>query len=205
MKKLLIATSNPGKLDEIKRFLAGIPIRAVSLSEAGLKADAPEDGNTFTENAVMKAKYYASGSGLPVLADDGGLEIDALGGEPGIKSHRWVHGNHESTDEELISYTLKRLTGIPDHQRGAQLHLVMVFARPEGYIRTSECLVRGIIPGKPSDRRTAGFPYRSLLYIPEICKFYDQSIMTDAETERYNHRAKAVRKLIPYIRKELGV
>jgi XTP/dITP diphosphohydrolase len=205
MDKLLVATSNPGKLTEIKRFLNELPIEIISLSEAGIKADAPETGNNFTENAVLKAKYYFAKSGMPTLADDGGFEIDALNGEPGVKSHRWVFGDRESTDEELISYTIERMKGLPSARRGAQLHLVLALITSSGEIKTAEALVRGIIPEKPSQLRTPGFPYRSLLFIPEIGKFYDHSVMTEAETEKYNHRRKAIKALIPDIKKAFGV
>jgi XTP/dITP diphosphohydrolase len=171
MDKLLIATSNPAKLEEIKRFLADVLVNIVSLSEVGLTADAPETGSTFKENAIMKAHYYAAKSGLPTLADDGGFEIDALNGEPGVKSHRWVHQDRESTDEELINYTVLKMKSLPQTMRGAQLHVVLAFVLPYGKIKTSEALVRGIVPDKSSDSRTPGYPYRSLLFLPEINKF----------------------------------
>lgn len=198
--KLLIATSNPGKLAEIKRFLSDIPIELVSPKDVGITDAVEETGKTFEENAVLKAKFYAQKTGLPTIADDGGFEIDALGGEPGVKSHRWIHGDREDTDEELIAYTFEKLKGIPPKRRGAQLRAVLAFALPNGEIHTATAATRGIIPDKPSDGRVTGFPYRSILYIPEIGKYYNHDLLTPAETETYNHRKKALEKLKPMLR-----
>ena len=131
MKKLLIATTNPGKLTEIKRFLVDLPIELVGLKDIGITDVVEETGSTFEENAILKATYYCKKSGLPTLADDGGFEIDALGGEPGVKSHRWIHGDREDTDEELITYTLVKLKGLSRAMRGAQLRLVLALIFPE--------------------------------------------------------------------------
>lgn len=200
---LLIATTNPGKLKEIKRFLADLPVELVGLKDIGI-TDAPEEtGKTFEENAILKARYYAKESGLPTLADDGGFEIDALGGEPGIKSHRWVYGDSENTDEELITYTIKRMTSLPRASRGAQLRLVLALVLPSGEVFTATESIRGVVPEKPSGISHPGFPYRSLLFLPEINKFYDHEQLTPEETEKYNHRKKALDALIPTIKKTL--
>src|SRR3990167_9592915 len=111
--KLLVATTNPGKLAEIRRFLTDIPVELVSLKDVGIADSVEETGKTFEENAILKAKFYAQKSGLPTLADDGGFEIDALNGEPGVKSHRWADPSQENDDETLINYTLKRLENVP--------------------------------------------------------------------------------------------
>lgn len=203
MNKLLIATTNPGKLAEIKRFLSDVPVELVSLKDVGI-TDAPEEtGISFEENAILKAKYYAKESGLPTFADDGGLEIDALNGEPGVKSHRWVHGDRENTDEELIRYTMDRMKDVPDDKRGAQLRLVLALILPTGEVFTSTDKVKGMIPRKPSDVRHEGFPYRSLLFLTEINKFYNHDELTATETETYNHRKKALEMLKPIIRQKL--
>jgi XTP/dITP diphosphohydrolase len=205
MNTLLIATSNPGKLNEIRFFLKELPITVVSLSDVSLLADAPEDAETFKENAILKATYYSKKSGLPVVADDGGFEIDALGGEPGVHSHRWISRDKDNEDEDLIAHAMKKLQNVPIEKRGAQLHLAIAYATPDGFIATSDGVIRGIIPLLASKARTKGFPYRSLLYIPEINKFYDHSLMTKEETDKYNHRGKAVRELIPVIKKSFGL
>ena len=199
-KKLLIATTNPAKLAEIKEFLSDLPIECVGLIDVGITQSVEETGATFEENAILKAKTYAKLSGLPTLADDGGLEIDALGGEPGVHSHRWIHKDREDEDEELIQHAITLLSGLPDEKRGAQLRLVMALVYG-GKIQTSEGVIRGIIAQKPSVYRRKGFPYRSLLYLPDIHKFYNHDELTKEENKEYNHRRKALEKLKPLIKK----
>jgi XTP/dITP diphosphohydrolase len=203
MKKLLVATTNPGKLGELREFLSDLPIILVSLKDVGITTNVEETGKTFKENAILKAEFYAKKSGLPTLADDGGFEIDVLNGEPGIHSHRWVYKDRESEDEELIQYTMKRLEGIDEGKRGAQLHLILALVLPNGEIHTSEGVIRGIVPMQPSKNRYKGFPYRSLLYLPELHKFYNQAELTEEENKTYNHRRKAVEDLKPIIKKNL--
>jgi len=200
MNKLLIATTNPGKLGEIKEFLKELPVMLVGLSDVGITDFPEETGISFEENAILKAKFYAEKSKLPTLADDGGLEIDALNGEPGVKSHRWIHDDREDTDEELIQYTLDRMKDIVDGNRGAQLRLVLALVIPGGEIFTSEEKVRGIIPHAASKNRREGFPYRSLLFLPEINKYYNHDELTVTETETYNHRKKALEILKPILK-----
>lgn len=199
MKKLLIATTNPGKLAEIKRFLGDVPIELIGLRDVGIIDTVEETGKTFEENALLKAKFYAQKSGLPTLADDGGFEIDALGGEPGVKSHRWIHTDREDTDEELIAHTLEKLRGLPPAQRGAQLRLVLALVFPDGKTLTVEEKTRGIVAQKSSEHRTPGFPYRSLLFLSKIGKYYDHDLLTSEETERFNHRKRALDKLKPIL------
>lgn len=202
-QKLLIATSNPAKLHEIRLFLSDLPLELVGLDQVGVKDRAEETGSTFEENAIIKAKFYAQKSGLPTIADDGGFEIDALGGAPGVKSHRWIHGDRDDDDEELITHTIKKLKGLPVDKRGAQLRLVLAFAHIDGSIHVSEASIRGVVAEKPSEKRTQGFPYRALLFLPDIGKFYDHDVLTASETETLNHRKKAVDGLKPILKKAL--
>lgn len=202
MKKLLVATTNIGKLEEIKYFLRDLPIESLSLADLKIKEKIEEDGKTFVENAIKKAKFYAELSDMPTIADDGGLEIDYLKGEPGVKSRRWIEGK-EASDEELIEYTLLKLKDVPLEKRGAQLRAVLALAFPDGKVYTSEGKVRGVIAEKPFQNRTAGFPFRSLLYLTEIKKFYHQNDLTKEENLKYNHRGKALKKLKKIISKIL--
>ncbi len=203
MKKLLIATSNPGKLEEIKQFLGDLPIELIGLKDLNITDTVEETGTTFEENAVLKAKFYAKLSGLPTLADDGGFEIDALAGQPGVKSHRWIHGSRDDEDEELIQYALDRLKDISEDKRGAQLRLVLALILPTGEVFTAEEKVRGIIPQQASVARHNGFPYRSLLFLPEIGKYYNHDELTATETETYNHRKKALDILKPILKSKV--
>ena len=200
--RLLIATTNPAKLAEIKEFLVDIPIECVGLQDVGITQSVEETGATFEENAILKAKTYAKLSGLPTIADDGGLEIDALDGAPGVHSHRWIHKDREDEDEELIEYAIEKLRGLPRAKRRAQLRLVIAFVCG-GKVEISEGVIRGIIAQKPSVYRRKGFPYRSLLYMPEIKKFYNHDELTQEENKEYNHRRKAIEKLKPYIQEQL--
>src|SRR3989344_7462004 len=193
MNKLLIATSNPGKLRELKLFLSDLPLEVVGLNDLQITAKAPETGATFAENALMKARFYAKLASLPALADDGGFEIDALNGEPGVKSHRWADPSQENDDETLINYTLKRLENVPLAQRGAQRTLVLALVLPSGQSFTTTDIQRGIVPVVASPKRDHGFPYRSLLYFLEINKYYID--LNPAEMEEYNHRKRAVAKM----------
>jgi len=203
MQKILIATTNQAKLEEIRECLTDLPIECVGLKDVRITQSVEETGKTFEENAILKATFYAKKSGLPTLADDGGLEIDALHGEPGVHSHRWIHKDREDEDEELIEYTIDQLRGLPRAKRGAQLRVVVALALPHGDVHTSEGIIRGIIAEKPSSYRQKGFPYRSLLYLPTIKKFYNHDELTKEENEVYNHRKKALEMLKPILKLKL--
>lgn len=204
MKTLLIATTNPGKLGEIRRYLADVPVKLVGLKDLGITQRVEETGKTFEENAILKAKFYSKLSGLATIGDDGGLEVDALHGEPGVKSHRWIHGDREDTDEELINYTIEKMKHIPEGKRMAKLRAVLAFVLPDGKVYTATAATHGIIPLKAGVHRTEGFPYRSLLFIPEIGKFYDHNQLTEVENARYNHRKVALEELKLFIKQYVG-
>jgi XTP/dITP diphosphohydrolase len=201
MQNILIATSNQAKFEEIRQFLSDIPITCVGLRDVGITDSVEETGKTFEENAILKATLYAKKSGLATLADDGGLEIDALHGEPGVHSHRWIHKDREDEDEELIEYTIDQLRGLPRVKRGGQLRVVVALALPNGDVHISEGIIRGIIAEKPSSYRQKGFPYRSLLYLPKLKKFYNHDELAKEENNAYNHRRRAIEKLKPFIKK----
>ena len=188
MQKLLIATTNNAKLEEYRRHLADLPLELVSLKDLGLKP-VEEMGETFEENALLKARAYAKESGLPTLADDGGLEIEALGGEPGVRSHRWV-GDKDNSDEELIAEVLKRMKGVIPEQRGAQMRVVLALkVNDEEHI------------AEEAGMHEPGFPYRALLYVPRYSKLYSE--LTPEEHEEVNQRVKALVMLKPIIREML--
>ncbi|MCL5438513.1 MAG: non-canonical purine NTP pyrophosphatase [Patescibacteria group bacterium] len=201
MNKLLIATRNSGKLNEFKNFLSGLPLKIYSLDDLKIKEDIEENGKTYKENSKKKAMFYAKLSNLPTIADDGGIEISALNGKPGIKSRRWL--GHESTDEELINHMLKISKNLPDNNRKAYFRAVVSFALPNGKVYSVKGEVEGIIAKKPFLKLLKGYPYRSFFYLPEIKKYYHEDQLTINEQKRYNHRYKAIVWLKPTIAKIL--
>lgn len=199
MQKLLIATTNPGKLREYTAFLSDLPLSLVSLTDVGITDDVEEDGATYKENSQKKALFYAKKSGLPAVSDDGGIEIAALGGAPGIKSRRWL-GAH-TTDEDLVTHMIKVAKELPEYNRYAMFRLVVSFALPSGEVWSDEGVVEGIIAKEPKFALLQGYPYRSFFFLPQANKFYHESDLTPEEMKQYNHRWKAFEKLMPVIRK----
>ena len=201
MHKLLIATRNPGKLFEISSFLSNLPLKIVSLKDLNITEDVEEDGKSYKENSVKKALFYSKKSGLPTVADDGGLEIDALNGAPGIRSRRYFGKNgKDATDEEAIEGLKKILNGLDVEKTGATFKVVLTLALPNGETFSVGDFVRGILKGTKL-KMIKGYPYRSFFFIPEIDKYYHESELTDEEMKKYNHRYKAIQKLKLIIRK----
>lgn len=203
MKKLLIATTNKGKLHEFTKFLSDLPLQTVSLEDVGITDDIKETGSSYKENSQLKAQYYAKKSGLPAIADDGGIKIDALGGAPGIKSKRWLGEN--TTEKDIVNYMTKLARELPDINRKAVFKVCVSLAIPKGKVYSIEDKVEGIITKKPHMKYVKGYPYRSFFYIPEIGKYYHEDELTNDELRMYNHRWKAVEKLKPIIRKVLSI
>lgn len=201
MKKLLIATHNPGKFTEYKRFLSGLPIKLVNLDDLEIKEGFKEKGKTFKENAIAKALFYAKLSGLPTIGDDGGLEIDALNGEPGIKSRRWP--GYKASDQELINFTLEKLKGIPPEKRGAQLICVLALATPKGKVFTFDGIMRGMLAQKPDQKIIPGYPFRSFFFVPKFGKLIMD--LSFEQEKQVNHRYQVVKKALSTIKRILKV
>lgn len=197
---LLIATTNPGKLREFRDFLRDIPVRIYSLTDVGITDKPEENGTTYEENALIKARFYMEKTGCATIADDGGFEIDALGGEPGVKSHRWLNQGREDEDEEIITYTIKRMENVPPEKRTARLCVAVVFLVPGGDMHFGHGTVEGIVAEKPAPFRHPGFPFRSLLYLPEHRVFYIDNELPADLNRKLNHRKHAVEELMPRIR-----
>lgn len=201
-KKLLIATTNPGKLREYREAFKKLDVEILSLKDFPDMPDVVETGTTFEENAILKATQCGHIVGIPTIADDGGLEIDILGGAPGVYSHRWIDRSRESTDEELIKHTLALLENVPDAKRTARLALVCAFDDGEE-VHTAEATIEGRIITTFPATYEHGFPFRALLYIPQYEKMYDA--LTEEEHNEINHRRKAIEELKPIIKKSLGL
>lgn len=205
MNKLLIATGNPGKFKELSGFLSDLSLNFVSLSDLNIKEEFEENGTTYRENSQKKATFYAQLSRLPTIADDGGIEIDFLGGGPGVRSRRFF-GNKgkDATDEEIIQKLTALLEKIPENKRGAKFKTVVTFALPGGKAFSATGEVKGILK-KSSLKPLPGYPYRSFFYLPKIKKYYHEDELTEEEEKVYNHRYKAIRELKPIIVKTLGL
>ena len=203
MKKLLIATTNPGKLAEISKFLSDLPLELVSLKNMGITDDVEEDGITYEENAKKKALFYSQKSGLAAISDDGGIEIAALNNEPGVHSKRWLGQN--TAEENLIHHMTKVAKNLPDTNRNAKFAAVLVLAFPNGKTFSVRGEIEGIIARKPFLKTLRGYPYRSFFYLPEIGKYYHESDLSQEEEKLYNHRRKAIEKLKPIIKRELKI
>lgn len=199
---ILIATKNKGKLQEFSRFLSGLPAKVVSLSDVGISDDVEEDGQTYEENSRKKALFYVKKSGLPAVSDDGGLEIAALGGAPGVKSRRWL--GYEATDEELLQHMQKVAKAMPDNNRDAFFRTVVSLALPDGRVWSEQGEVKGVIVKEPFRIRSHGYPYRSFFFLPECRKYYHEQDLDPDEMARYNHRLKAIRALMPHIKEVLS-
>jgi XTP/dITP diphosphohydrolase len=203
MQKLLIATTNQGKLKEFKNFLSDIPLELVSLIDLGISQDFEENGKTYEENSEGKARFYAELSGLPTLSDDGGIEIVALNNEPGIKSRRWL--GYEATDKELINHMIKVSKELQDNNRTAFFRTVVSVILPDGSLLQERGEVKGIIAKKPFLKLNKGYPYRSFFFIPEIERYYHESDLSEEQQKLYNHRYKTVQKLKPQLLQKLKI
>lgn len=192
--KLVIASNNSHKIHEIKQILSDKFDGILSLSEAGVEHETVEDGKTFMENALKKAREIAEICGMPTLADDSGLCVNALDGAPGIFSARYAAGgeNH-STDEENNAFLLKNLEGVTD--RSAYFICTMALVYPDGRELTAEGYMHGSIIDSPRGAR--GFGYDPL-FLPEG-ENRTVAEMTDGEKNAISHRSNALKNLLSEI------
>lgn len=203
MKKLLIATKNVGKFKEITNFLSDLNIKTVSLGDIGIKKDICETGKNYRENSQAKALFYAKESNLFTIADDGGIEIDAFDGAPGIKSKRWL--GKDSTEKDIVNHMVKIASMLPNNKRRAKFKTVISFAKPCGKVFSVTGEVGGIIAKKSYLKTLIGYPYRSFFYLPQIKKYYHEDQLTQRQQKEYNHRYKAINKLKPILIKEFSL
>lgn len=188
MTKLLLATNNSGKLTEYRQLLEGIPFTLVSLAQKGINQPVEETQDTIEGNARLKAVTYASLSRLLTLADDSGLEVDALGGAPGVRSRRFA--GEEASDEERITLLLEKLKGVAWEKRSARFRCVMAIADLRRKVRLCEGECRGIIAFEPRGR--GGFGYDPVFYLPELGKTMAE-LPPEVKNE-ISHRAMAAQQ-----------
>jgi XTP/dITP diphosphohydrolase len=184
---LVIATTNPGKVAEMRDLLAGFPIELKSLADFGPIPAVEEDGETFDENAYKKASFTAKILGIPALADDSGLVVDALDGAPGVLSARYAGEN--ATEEQRSAKLLKEMQG--QTHRKAAFECVLSIAVPSGPALTYEARCEGLIAEQPVGQ--GGFGYDPIFFYPPLNKTFGQ--ITRAEKSRVSHRAKALNEL----------
>jgi len=197
VKRLVLGTSNPAKIQEWTELLKGV-VPVINVSELGEIPEPKEDGESFIEVARGKALHYAKHTGEYVLSEDGGFEIDALGGLPGIKSRRILPGDREGTDKELIDYVIEKLKGVPLEKRTARLVVHVVIADPEGnIIYEDKGTIEGVVPQKPAASFMPGYPYRATFYIKEAGKTYAE--FDAKEHEKFNHRVPIARRLAKFL------
>ena len=198
--RLVLATANQHKLVELTRILeAGrVEVELAGLSEFPGAPDVAETGATFDENALLKARAIAEFTGLPAVADDSGLCVDALNGMPGVLSARWS-GRH-GDDEANLWLLLAQLTDVPDERRGAQFVCAAALVLPGGREHVSEGVMRGRLIREP--RGQNGFGYDPI-FIPESADITTAE-MESADKDRISHRGKALRGLAPVIAAFLG-
>ncbi|MEE8372158.1 MAG: RdgB/HAM1 family non-canonical purine NTP pyrophosphatase [Dehalococcoidia bacterium] len=186
--KLLVATNNSGKLREYASLLDGLGFELITLAGAGITVEVEETGASMEQNAVLKATGYAELSGLVTLADDSGLEVDALGGEPGPLSRRYAGEN--ATDLERNDYLLAKLRDVPWEKRGARFRCVIAIAASDGNVETCEGVCQGMIAFEPKGE--GGFGYDPIFYLPELERWMAELSLD--EKNRISHRAKAARE-----------
>ena len=186
--RLLIATTNRGKLRELSSLLADCPFALVSLSDLGIDVEVEETGSSLEENAKLKASTYARMSGLMTLADDSGLEVEALGGEPGPRSSRYA--GPDANDTQRIAHLLQKLNNVSEEDRHARFRCVIAIASPGGRVDLYDGECRGVITRKASGG--SGFGYDPVFRLPELGKTMAE--LSPDEKNRISHRGRAARK-----------
>jgi len=186
--KLLLATNNQGKVREYKSLLQNIPYELITFAEQGITTEVSEVGGSLEENARLKATVIADKSQLLTLADDSGLEVDALGGEPGPLSARYA--GEGASDRDRVNYLLSRLEGVPWEKRTARFRCVIAIATPNGKaeICSGEC--QGFITFEP--RGEHGFGYDPIFYLPELDKTMAE--LPSSLKNQVSHRGQAARR-----------
>lgn len=192
--RLVLATANPGKVRELRELLAPAGVECVSLLDLPGFPRVEETGQTYLENATLKARAIATWSGLPALADDSGLEVDALDGRPGV--HSAYFAGPKASDHDNVAKLLDELRGIPPERRTARFRCVLVVARPDGALLAEEGVCEGRITSEPKGED--GFGYDPVFFHPPTGKTFAQ--LSREEKNQYSHRARAAAKLCPKLR-----
>jgi len=199
MNKLLLATNNQGKLRELRAILSDLPIKLVTPADIRLELDVPEDGFTYAGNAAKKALAFALASGLTALADDSGLEVEALNGAPGLYSARYS-AKPDASDADRRAFLLQNLRGQP-RPWAARFRATMAVAGPEGNVQIVEGTCEGEII--PEERGAGGFGYDPIFLLPELGKTMAE--LPEETKNRLSHRARAVQAAKPILMRLFNV
>jgi len=186
LTEILIGTTSRDKIREIRQILSGLPVSIVTPKRETVFPHVDENGRTFTDNACKKALAFARHFGVPVMAEDSGLEVDSLDGRPGVHSHRYA--GPESTDAENNLKLLAELEGTPSVRRTARYHSVVALAKPDQIILTAEGVCEGRITERPAG--SGGFGYDPLFYFPPFGKTFGQ--VEPTLKNKVSHRARAL-------------
>jgi XTP/dITP diphosphohydrolase len=187
-KRLLLATNNPGKAAEYRALLKGCGWELVTPRDLGLDLEVEEAGGDYAENARIKAEAFAKASGLVALADDSGIEVEALGGAPGPLSARF--GGDDISDAQRVALLLKRLAGVPPERRSARFRCLIAVARPEGQVSLFEGQCEGRVAEGP--RGESGFGYDPVFLLPE--RGLTIAELSPEEKNAVSHRGRAARQ-----------
>ncbi len=194
-KKLVFATGNQGKVNEFRQML-GDEYEILSMKDIGVELDIVEDGATFEENAIIKAKALMEATGEMVLADDSGFEVDALNKEPGIYSSRYM--GEDTPYSVKNAELLRRCEGVPDEKRDARFVCVIACAFPDGRVETATGVIEGKLAHEPKGEN--GFGYDPIFYLPE--RGCTTGEMPPEEKNAISHRGIAVHKMVEILKKE---
>ena len=186
MDKIVFATANEGKVKEIKEILKDFPIEVVSMKEMGITADIEEDGTTFEDNSLIKARALSKLTGLPALADDSGLEVDYLNGEPGIYSARYL--GRDTDYDYKNNYIINKLSDAKEGERSARFVCVISLVLPDGREFVERGVVEGLIGYEQKGEN--GFGYDPIFYLPEYGK--TSAELSPEEKNKISHRGKAL-------------
>ncbi len=199
MKRIVFATGNAGKMKEVRMILADLGAEVVSMKEAGISVDIEENGRTYEENALIKARAVAAATGDIVLADDSGLEVDGLNGEPGVYSARYLG---EDTPYSVKNANLiERLVGVPEEKRTARFVCAIAAVLPDGRELTTRASIEGRIGYE--EKGSGGFGYDPIFYVPELRKTTAE--LTEEEKNLVSHRGKALQLMKEELKKNEGV
>lgn len=198
VNKIILASNNKGKIKEFREILGDMDIELVPMREAGIDTDIDESGETFEENSLIKARTICKMSGCITIADDSGLEVDYLGGEPGIYSARFM--GHDTSYDIKNKAIIDKLKGVSGKDRSARFVAVIAAVFPDGRELTARGTMEGVIGQEP--RGENGFGYDPILFLPEYNK--SSAELTSEEKNKISHRGKALKTMKVKLAEELG-